>query len=283
MTENSAISAYFQRIGKLPLLTRDEEQELFHRIEQGDETARNTLIERNLKLVIPTAKRYMRCPGVAFADLVQEGSMAIAKACDKFDWRLGNKFSTYATYWIQQRIGRYVKKHSKNVFVPEHIVNLAVQINKVKRILAQKGIEPTERNLVAGLREHFRVKTDEKTVRETVEFCQSETSLFSKIGGDDGDTEFGELLEDAAAPDPAEDAGRRMVSEKLETVLRGLAETERDLVGLRYGIGLPAVRQPLGKLAAKFGTTVEELKRAARVALAKLGAEPSEIESLLAL
>jgi len=281
MTENSAISAYFKRIGNAPLLTREEEQALFARIEKGDQKAREELIERNLKLVIPTAKQYMRC-GIPFADLIQEGSMAIAKACDKFDRKLGNKFSTYATYWVKQRIGRYVKKHVKNVFVPEHIVNLAVQIAKAKRALMQEGeAEPTDERLAEVLARDFNVKADAKTVRETLEFCQTETSMAAKVG-EDGETEFGDLLEDKAAPDPSASLDAETAIDRLGDALSALDPFERDVVACRYGIGIPSGGLGPAEIAARFSVTEGEAKDAAAVALRRAAASESEIKAALA-
>ena len=272
MTENSAITIYFKKIGKLPLLTKEEEHDLAIRAKAGDAKARETLIERNLKLVIPVAKRYMKA--APFADLIQEGSRAVVKAVDKFDPEAGTKFSTYATPWINQRIGRYVKKHCRNVFVPEHHVNLAIQINKVKRAFAQRSLtDPTDEDVVGGLAEMFRVKTDAKTVRETLEFCQTETSLFAKVGDDD--TELGDLLEDTAAEDPAAGVEREIVNAKLVSALRGLTDPEKTVLELRYGIAGRKAAVSDEVLAGKFATTPGEIKRARKAALAALG-RPSE-------
>ena len=268
MTESSAIAAYFKKIGKLPLLTKEEEHDLAIRAKAGDTKAREKLIEHNLKLVIPVAKRYSKA--APFADLVQEGSIAIITAVDKFDPDAGTKFSTYATPWINQRIGRYVKKHSKNVFVPEHRVNLAIQINKAKRVLAQRGLtNPSDADIAEGLAEMFNVKVDAKTVRETIEFCQAETSLFAKIGDDD--TEFGELLEDSAAEDPASGVEREIVNTKLATAIRGLTDLEKIVLELRYGITGRKTAVSDEVLAKRFTTTPGEIRRARSAALAACG------------
>jgi len=281
MTENSAISAYFKKIGGVPLLTREEEQALFARMAKGDAKARDELIERNLKLVVPTAKQYMRC-GVPFADLIQEGSMAIAKAVDKFDPALGNKFSTYATYWIKQRIGRYVKKHVKNVFVPEHVVNLAVQIAKAKRALAQEGVEePTDRQISEALARDFGVAADAKTVRETVEFCRAETSLAAKVG-EDGDTEFGDLLEDTASPDPSAAVDAEAASERISAAAAGLDRFEKSVVACRYGAGVPEKGLTPAQIAEMFSVSEEDVRRAAESSLRRSGVPESEIGRLLA-
>ena len=268
MTESSAIAAYFKKIGKLQLLTKEEEHDLAIRAKAGDTKAREKLIEHNLKLVIPVAKRYSKA--APFADLVQEGSIAIITAVDKFDPDAGTKFSTYATPWINQRIGRYVKKHSKNVFVPEHRVNLAIQINKAKRVLAQRGLtNPSDADIAEGLAEMFNVKVGAKTVRETIEFCQAETSLFAKIGDDD--TEFGELLEDSAAEDPASGVEREIVNTKLATAIRGLTDLEKIVLELRYGITGRKTAVSDEILAKRFATTPEEIRRARSAALAACG------------
>lgn len=279
MTENSAITAYFKRIGGVPLLTGEQEKALFERIGKGDAKARDELIERNLKLVIPTAKQYMRC-GIPFADFIQEGSMAVAHACDKFDASLGHKFSTYATYWIKQRIGRYVKKHFKNVFVPEYVVNLAVQVNKAKRTLAQDGItEPSASEITERLHRDFKRRATEKEVKEAVRFCQGETSMSAKVG-EDGDTEFGGLLEDQSAPDPAASVDREAARSGIESALAGLTGFERNLIGLRYGVGV--AKSTVAEISAKFGETAEGVMKAAKAGLRSLGAGPSEIDSLVA-
>lgn len=270
MTENSAITQMFARIGKLPLLTKEQEQELFKRIEAGDEKAKDEIVERNLGLVVPVAKRYAR-NGIPFADLVQEGGVAIVKARDKFDWRLGNKFSTYATWWINQRIGRYVKKHCKNVFVPEHVMNLAIQINKVKRELAQARIEPTQDEIAKGLKAMFKVNAPPEAIKAAEEFCQPETSLHVKVG-DDADTEFGDLIEDEEAPNPAERAQAEQASAKLRELLSGLDEDERLVLKLRYGVGArTGERLPDAEIARLFSLTENEVKTAKKRALAALG------------
>ena len=260
MTENSAITAYFAKIGKIPLLTQEQEQELFKRIEAGDQKAADELVERNLKLVVPTAKKYARS-GIPFADLIQEGSIAIIKARDKFDWRLGNKFSTYATYWINQRIGRYVKKHCKNVFVPEHVHNLAIQINKVKRELDQKRIEPTIGEITKGLLEKFGVDAPAEAIIAAMEYCQPETSIHVKVG-DDQDTEFGDLIEDENSPNPAQQTQNAQANSKLRELLADLDPDERLVLELRYGVGVSSERLPAAKLAEMFRITEAEAERA---------------------
>ncbi len=270
MTEDSAITMLFKRLGSKPLLKKEEERALFEKIEAGDRKARDLVVERNLRLVVPTAKAYARC-GVPFPDLVQEGAVAVSNAVDKFEWRRGNKFSTYATYWIRQRIGRYVKKHSKNVFVPEHVVNLAVQINKAKRALAAAGVEsPDEAALSEELLKRFGVSASPDDVRETVEFCQGETSLSAKIG-EDGETELGQMLEDEGVPDPALAVDEEAAAETVRKAVEALPAPERLVLRLRYGVCAGPMSD--SEIAEAFGVEAAEV-RAAK-AFAEAAACPS--------
>ena len=267
MTEDSAITMLFKKLGSKPLLKKEEERALFERYEAGDRRAKDALVERNLRLVVPTAKAYARC-GVPFPDLVQEGSLAVSNAVDKFEWRRGNRFSTYATYWIRQRIGRYVKKHSKNVFVPEHVVNLAVQINKAKRALAAEGEEsPDCEGLSRELLKRFGVSAGPDVVKETMEFCQGETSMSTPVG-EDGETELGQMLEDEYAPDPVGEVDAEAMSSAVRKAVEALPDDERLVACLRYGVCLGPMTD--AQVAEAFGVEESEVRAAKAFAEAAL-------------
>lgn len=282
MTEDSAITMYFKKAGERPLLTRDEERSLFARAKAGDAEARDELVERNLRLVVPTAKKYARAGTAAFADLLQEGAAAVATACDRFDPSLGNKFSTYATYWIRQRISRYVKKHGKNIFVPEHIVNLAGQSAKAIRSLQAKGVEsPGPEEIAEELAGSAGIKAGVVKVAEALKYCQPEASLSAKVG-DDGGTELGDLLEDEAAPDPGAGIDAPSACESLEAALPLLSPLEREVVMCRYGLGVPDGGMTVAQVAERFGAEFAEAREAARSGLAAMGAQGNELEALTA-
>jgi len=281
MTQDTAITKFCGEQAAKGLLTKEQELAEFAKIRAGDAKARDEMIARNLRLAAKAARRYSRISGISFADLYQEGSIGVMTAVDKFDPEKDCKFSTYATNWIKQRVSRYAKKHSRNVFVPEHVCNLAAQAEAARAKLLQDGVEsPGDREIAAEVsRTHKGAARTAAAVRDAVESCQQETSIFAKVGED---AEVGDFLEDEKTPDPAAEADRREADGRIASALRGLAPEERVVVALKFGIDPYRGRLPASELARMFRTTPAEIAKAGAAGLIALGVPAEEAARIAA-
>jgi RNA polymerase primary sigma factor len=265
---DDAVRAYLKRIGKVRLLTKEDEVRLAKRVELNDMAAKNQLIEANLRLVVSIAKRYTG-RGLTLLDLIQEGNLGLIRAVEKFDWRRGFKFSTYATWWIRQAIQRGVADQSRTIRVPVHMVETMQRVTRTTRELtAQLGREPTPAEIAATLSEDPRWKITPERVEEVKRYGRMPVSLASPIG-EDGDTELGELIEDEDAVSPLDAATNQLLKEQLDHVLDSLDGREERVLRLRFGLD-DGRQRTLEEVGNEFGLTRERIRQIESHALRKL-------------
>ena len=258
------VRMYLREIGRVPLLTAADEVSLAKRIERRDMSAKAALIEANLRLVVSVAKRYVG-RGLAFLDLIQEGNLGLIRAVEKFDYRKGYKFSTYATWWIRQAITRAIADQARTIRVPVHMVETINRLSRVQRQLLQDlGREPS----VDELAEELEVTPDR--VREIQKVAQEPVSLETPVGEDE-DSELGDLIEDRQVQGPAEAVSTLMRHEELEEVLSHLTHRERKVLELRFGLRGEEPRT-LEEVGQRFGVTRERIRQIEAKTLNKLNA-----------
>lgn len=256
------VRMYLKEIGRVQLLSAEEEIALALRIEQGDEEAKQRLAEANLRLVVSIARRYVG-RGMLFLDLIQEGNMGLIKAVEKFDYRKGFKFSTYATWWIRQAITRSIADHGRTIRIPVHMVETINKLIRISRSLLQElGREPTPEEIAKEM------DLSLEKVREIMKISQEPVSLETPIG-EENDSRLGEFIEDRDAPEPADAAAFELLKEQLEDVLDTLTEREESVLRLRFGLddGRSRTLEEVGK---EFGVTRERIRQIEAKALRKL-------------
>ena len=256
------VRMYLKEIGKVPLLSADEEIELAKRMEQGDEEAKRRLCEANLRLVVSIAKRYVG-RGMLFLDLIQEGNLGLIKAVDKFDYTKGYKFSTYATWWIRQAITRSIADQARTIRIPVHMVETINRLIRVSRQLLQTyGREPSPEEIA----EEMNISVEK--VREIQKIAQEPVSLETPIGEEE-DSHLGDFIPDEDVPAPAEAAAFSMLKEQLIEVLDTLTEREQKVLKLRFGLedGRARTLEEVGK---EFDVTRERIRQIEAKALRKL-------------
>lgn len=256
------VRMYLKEIGRVPLLSADQEINLAVAMEAGDEEAKRRLVEANLRLVVSIAKRYVG-RGMSFLDLIQEGNLGLMRAVDKFDHHRGFKFSTYATWWIRQAITRAIADQARTIRIPVHMVETINKLIRISRQLVQElGREP----LAEEIAEHMDM-TPEK-VREILKISQDPVSLETPIGEED-DSHLGDFIEDQDALAPSDAAAFELLKEQLEDVLHTLTDREEKVLRLRFGLddGKPRTLEEVGK---KFSVTRERIRQIEAKALRKL-------------
>ena len=259
---NDPVRLYLKEIGKVPLLTGDEEMALARRMEAGDDSAKKELAEANLRLVVSIAKRYVG-RGMSFLDLIQEGNLGLIKAVEKFDYTKGFKFSTYATWWIRQAITRAIADQARTIRIPVHIVETINKLIRVSRQLLQEyGREPTPAEI--GKEMGF----SEEKVREIQKIAQDPVSLETPIGEEE-DSHLGDFIPDEDAPAPAEAASYALLKEQLIEVLNTLTEREEKVLRLRFGLDDGRART-LEEVGKEFNVTRERIRQIEAKALRKL-------------
>ena len=259
---NDPVRMYLKEIGRVPLLTAEEEVDLALKIEEGDQEAKQRLAEANLRLVVSIAKRYVG-RGMQFLDLIQEGNMGLMKAVEKFDYRKGFKFSTYATWWIRQAITRAIADQARTIRIPVHMVETINKLIRIQRQLLQDlGREPTPEEIGAEM------DLPTEKVREILKIAQEPVSLETPIGEED-DSHLGDFIEDQDATSPAEHAAYELLKEQLEDLLDTLTDREENVLRLRFGIddGRTRTLEEVGKV---FGVTRERIRQIEAKALRKL-------------
>ncbi|WAM31154.1 RNA polymerase sigma factor RpoD [Caldicellulosiruptor naganoensis] len=256
------VRMYLKEIGKIPLLTPEEEIELAKRIEQGDEEAKKRLAEANLRLVVSIAKRYVG-RGMLFLDLIQEGNLGLLKAVEKFDYRKGYKFSTYATWWIRQAITRAIADQARTIRIPVHMVETINKLVRVSRqLLQEKGREPTPEEIAKEM------NMPVEKVREILKIAQEPVSLETPIGEEE-DSHLGDFIPDDDALAPSEAAAHSMLKEQLMEVLDSLNEREKKVLKLRFGLEDGRART-LEEVGREFNVTRERIRQIEAKALRKL-------------
>ena len=256
------VRMYLKEIGKVSLLSADEETELAKRMEEGDEYAKKRLAEANLRLVVSIAKRYVG-RGMLFLDLIQEGNLGLIKAVEKFDYRKGYKFSTYATWWIRQAITRAIADQARTIRIPVHMVETINKLIRVSRQLLQEyGREPTDEELA----KEMQMPVDK--VREIRKIAQEPVSLETPIGEEE-DSHLGDFIPDEDIPAPAEAAAYTLLKEQLINVLDTLTEREEKVLRLRFGLDDGRART-LEEVGREFQVTRERIRQIEAKALRKL-------------
>src|SRR4051794_801294 len=258
-----AVRMYLRTIGRVPLLTRQDEVRLAKRVEMNDMSAKNALIEANLRLVVSIAKRYTG-RGLTLLDLIQEGNLGLIRAVEKFDWRRGFKFSTYATWWIRQAITRALADQSRTIRIPVHMVERMNRVARTRRALLQKlGREPSTEEIGELL------EMQPKKVEEILKLGQEPVSLEAPVGSDDGDASLGDFIEDSALDRPLEVVANRMRDADIQRVLDTLPWRERRVIELRYGLGKedPMTLEDIGQ---EVGVTRERVRQIESKTLAML-------------
>jgi RNA polymerase primary sigma factor len=249
-----AVRMYLQRIGRVPLLTREDEIRLARRIEQNDMAAKNALVEANLRLVVSIAKRYQN-RGLTLLDLIQEGNMGLIRAVEKFDWRRGFKFSTYATWWIRQAMTRALADQSRTIRIPVHMVERMNKVHAARRQLSQRlEREPTAAEIAAKL------ELPEHKVDELLKMGQEPVSLESPVGTGEEAAELADFIADDVGDRPLEVVARQLRDTDVQAVLDTLSDRERAVIELRYGLGDvgPLTLEEIGK---EVGLTRERVRQ----------------------
>ncbi|HJC23565.1 MAG TPA: RNA polymerase sigma factor RpoD [Candidatus Eisenbergiella merdavium] len=256
------VRMYLKEIGKVPLLSAEEEIELAQRMEEGDEDAKKRLAEANLRLVVSIAKRYVG-RGMLFLDLIQEGNLGLIKAVEKFDYRKGYKFSTYATWWIRQAITRAIADQARTIRIPVHMVETINKLIRVSRQLLQElGREPAPEEIAEEM------NMPVERVREILKISQEPVSLETPIGEEE-DSHLGDFIQDDNVPVPADAAAFSLLKEQLNEVLGTLTEREQKVLRLRFGLDDGRART-LEEVGKEFNVTRERIRQIEAKALRKL-------------
>ena len=259
------VQMYLKEIGKISFVTAEQERELAKRIEKGDEEAKKRLARANLRLVVSIAKRYVgRSANLTLLDLIQEGNLGLFRAVEKFDWRRGYKFSTYATWWIRQAITRALADQARTIRIPVHMIETISRYTQVRRRLLQDlGREPLAEEVAAEMG----LEVDK--VRHIQRISQETVSLETPVGEDDEDSVLAEFVEDEKVPPPSVDAARTLLRERLQEILDDLAPREQKILELRFGLE-DGVTHTLEEVGLEFGVTRERIRQIEAKALEKI-------------
>lgn len=262
---SDSVQLYLREIGKTPLVTSDEEKELAKRIEKGDIEARNKLIQANLRLVVSIAKRYVgRSANLTLLDLIQEGNIGLSRAVDKFDYRKGFKFSTYATWWIRQAITRALADQSRTIRIPVHMVETISKFTQIKRHLLQDlGREPLPEEIAAEMGVPI------EKVRHIMKISQEAVSLESPVGEDEEDSTLGEFIEDEKGITPAQAAAQKLLADQIRNIINDLSPREQKILRMRFGLD-DGVTHTLEEVGNEFGVTRERIRQIEAKALEKV-------------
>ncbi len=262
----NSIQIYLREIGQYPLLTAAEERELAQRIESGDDEARNILARSNLRLVVSIAKKYVgRSPDLTLLDLIQEGNLGLFKAVDKFDWKRGYKFSTYATWWIRQAITRALADQSRTIRIPVHMVETIAKYKQVSRRLSQMlGRDPQPEEVAVEM------NVEPEKIYQIEKINQDTLSLENPVGdGSDERSTLGDFIADDKVPSPVQESSERILSTQVKNILGDLSPKERKILELRHGL-LDGIYHTLEEVGREFGVTRERIRQIEAKALEKI-------------
>ena len=256
------VRMYLKEIGQVPLLDAEQEHDLAEKMMEGDEKAKNMIVQANLRLVVSIAKKHLG-KGMAFLDLIQEGNLGLMKAVDKFDCSKGFKFSTYATWWIRQAITRAIADQARTVRIPVHMVETIHKVSRVSRNLLQElGREPTPEEIAAAM------GMSPEKVRDTMKYALEPVSLETPIGEEE-DSHLGDFLPDTESPEPSESASYTLLKEQLNEVLSTLTDREEAVLKLRFGL-IDGKTRTLEEVGEAFQITRERIRQIEAKALRKL-------------
>ncbi len=260
-----SVQIYLKEIGRTPLLTSDQEKELAKRLERGDPEAKNEFIRANLRLVVSIAKRYVnRTPNLSILDLIQEGNIGLARAVDKFDYRRGFKFSTYATWWIRQAITRALADQSRTIRIPVHMVETISKYSQAKRRLTQElGRDPLPEEIA------IEMNLPIEKVHHIQKISQDVVSLESPVGDDDEDSTLSEFIPDEKNLSPSQIASQTLLKEQIEEILVDLTPREQKILQMRFGLE-DGVTHTLEEVGKEFGVTRERIRQIEAKALARI-------------
>ena len=259
------IQMYLREIGEVPFITAEEEKELAKRIEKGDEEAKNKLARANLRLVVSIAKRYIgRSPNLTLLDLIQEGNLGLFRAVEKFDWRRGYKFSTYATWWIRQAISRALADQARTIRIPVHMVETLSKYNQARRRLLQDlGREPLPEEIAAEM------GIEVEKVHHLMRISQQAVSLETPVGEDREDSILAEFIADEKSAPPSLEAARRLLRERLKEILVDLTPREQKILAMRFGLD-DGITHTLEEVGQEFGVTRERIRQIEAKALERI-------------
>ena len=267
------VRMYLREIGKVPLLRAEEEVDLAQRMEEGDVKAKQKLVDANLRLVVSIAKKYIG-RGMLFLDLIQEGNLGLIRAVEKFDYRRGFKFSTYATWWIRQAITRAIADQARTIRVPVHMVETINKMVRISRQLVQQlGREPTDEEIAAEM------EIDPSRVEEIRRISQLPVSLETPIGEEE-DSQLGDFIEDRDLPSPDEAAAGHLLHEQIEEMLATLSSREREVLHYRFGLE-DGHSYTLEEVGRKFNVTRERIRQIEAKALRKLRQPSRKLKDFL--
>jgi len=260
-----AVQMYLKEIGKTPLLTQKEEKDLARRIQQGDESARQKLIQANLRLVVSIAKRYVnRSSHLSILDLIQEGNIGLARAVEKFDYQKGFKFSTYATWWIRQAVTRALADYSRTIRIPVHMVETITKYTQAKRRLMQElGREPLPEEIASEM------GLDVQKIHYIQKISQEVISLESPVGDDDEDSTLSDFIKDESGLGPDQLAHQALLRDQIKEVLVDLTEREQKILSMRFGLD-DNISHTLEEVGKVFGVTRERIRQIEAKALKKI-------------
>ncbi|KKT29061.1 MAG: RNA polymerase sigma factor [Candidatus Giovannonibacteria bacterium GW2011_GWB1_46_20] len=265
ITAADSVQMYLKEIGRIQLISGEEEKELARKIEAGDEDAKNRLAQANLRLVVSIAKKYVgRTPNLTMLDLIQEGNLGLFRAVEKFDWRKGYKFSTYATWWIRQAVTRAIADQGKTIRIPVHMVETISKYQQVRRRLTQDlGRDPLAEELAAEM------NVDVEKIHHIQKISQDTVSLEAPVGEDDEDSVLGDFIEDEKMLTPAQEAARKLLKDHIKEILVDLMPREQKILRMRFGLD-DGITHTLEEVGAEFGVTRERIRQIEAKALEKI-------------